>query len=234
ASIPVRSRHREGAHTMRIQPNNRRALTVFRQTGLVLAVAALCGCGLSSPSSVGSVSPPGGLHISTEGLAPPFDSPAAMCTATLVAAGTVDGFGLPHWNTVDGQKPSDASFQTVATKGYLIYTPVRLTLSVIAVDRRTDKHGEFEVMGGQVGSDSYSAAAFDRPTAGGRYLMVLFPGIDGTRSAQTERSMVVYRAFPIVAANVQLRPKLVEQGQVSQQELLVPLTSILQQLASCK
>jgi hypothetical protein len=214
--------------------NKTRALIAIRHTGLALAIAALYGCGGSSSGDVASVSPSGGLHISTEGLAPPFDSPAAMCTATLVVAGTVDGFGSPHWNTFDGQKTSDASFQTVATKGYLIYTPVRLTLSVIAVDRRADKSGEFDVMGGQVGSDSYRAAAFDRPAAGGRYLMVLFPGIDGTNSAQTERSIVLYRAFPIVASNVQLRPKLVEQGQVSQQAVSVPLTSLLQQLANCK
>lgn len=206
-------------------------------TGLIgpaFVAMLVFGCGDSSQAASGSGTPSGGLHIASEGLAPPFDNPTDMCTATLVAVGSVVGFGSSHWNTADGLRPMDASFKTVATNGYLIYTPVNLSLSVIPVDHRTSTTREFDVMGGQVGNDSYRAAAFDQPVTGRQYLLVLFPGIDGSRAVQSELSMVVYRAFPIIARGVELRPKLVEQGNVSQQELVMPLPSILQQLAACK
>jgi hypothetical protein len=203
--------------------------------GFVVMASLFVGCSSgTSPDANAPGSGSSGLHVSSAGLGPAFDNPADMCTATLVAVGAVVAFGPPHWNTVDGQKPADASLQTISTKGYLIYTPVHLSFSSIAVDHRTNKTVEFDAMGGRVGNDSYQGTDFAHPVTGQEYLMVLFPGVDGTRSTQTQSSLVIYRAFPINSAGVQLRSKLTEQGQVTQQELVLPLSAVLQQLSACK
>ncbi len=161
-----------------------------------------------------------------------FDTPRRMCDSVLVADATISVIGRSHWNTIDGSRSAAVDQQTVA-KGYQIVTPLQFSRIAILIDRRHAPTSEFASMGGTVGQDQYWMHGFPQLTAGQRYLIVFSPGLAaGARITQT--LLLAYNAFPIDDQQVVLlKTKQVEQGHVSQEEVRLPLSQILQQLGSC-
>jgi len=157
-----------------------------------------------------------------------------MCTFLLVADVKVTGVGQAHWNTSTGTKPADASKLTVMQKGYYIYTPLKLIFQHIYIDHRPQHTQEFVSVGGQVGADSITMEDFPRVTSG-HYLMIFTPTLMAGQKGFDATRLTLYSAFPISSQeSVMLQPKMIEQGQVSQQELDMPLVQVAQQLATCK
>ncbi len=230
-------------------PRRVRIMRVLNATAAILIVGAIVGASLvlfsrhgapsqvtpsdNRPASTGSGSQQGlTLKLTSDRFE--IRTPGQMCTFLLVADVNVTGVGKAHWNTLTGTKPADASELTVMQKGYYIYTPMKLILQHIYIDHRHQPTQEFVSIGGQVGADRIVMEDFPRVTSG-RYLMVFTPtlmfgqkGFDATR-------LTLYSAFPISSQDiVMLQPKMIEQGQVSQQEVDMPLAQVAQQLASCK
>ncbi len=84
-----------------------------------------------------------------------------------------------------------------------------------------------------MGQDEYWIHGFPLLTAGQRYLIVFSPGLSAGAGI-TQTLLVAYNAFPIDNQEVVvLKTKQVEQGHVTQEEVRLPLSQILQQLASC-
>lgn len=223
-------------------PSNRRLVSMSWATTLAIVIIVGVGaCGTTQATyttPVASVSTGSGSQQGiTENLSsyrPQVRTPSQMCTFLLVADVNVTGVGQAHWNTLTGTKPADASRLTVIQKGYYIYTPMKLTLQHIYIDHRPQPTQEFVSIGGQVGADRIILEDFPRVTSG-RYLMVFTPTLMVGQNGFDATRLTLYSAFPISSLDiVKLQPKMIEQGQVSQQEVDMPLAQVAQQLASCK
>lgn len=187
----------------------------------------------AAPASTGAGSPQG-ITMTLGTYRGPVRTPSQMCGFLLVADARVTGVGQAHWNTLTGTKPADASTLTVMQKGYRIYTPMKLVLQHIYIDHRSQSTREFVLDGGQVGADRIIVEDFPQVTSG-RYLMVFTPTLMVGQQGFDASRLTLNTALPINAQDiVQLQPKMIEQGQVSQQEVDMPLTQVAQQLASCK
>jgi hypothetical protein len=212
--------------------------TVGRWMGVpVLAIVVLLtGCG--APSSGATMASPTAtlppIHINGVADVPEARTPGEMCHRTLVADATVASLGQARWNTANGARPAlDAS--AIMQGGYSIYTPVLLARIQPFIDRRQDApHSEIVALGGQVGQDSMRIDPYPTPSVGGRYIVLLVPGVDPAANGVTQRWLVISQLVPIDGQDmVQLQPQTVEQGQVSQEEIKLPLADLTQQLAAC-
>jgi hypothetical protein len=164
-----------------------------------------------------------------------FGTPEAMCNVTLVADAVVGSSGQSHWNTGDGSRPRAATAADVETKGLTIYTPIHLVNLRALVDHRRGPTSEFVSFGGQVGSDWIQNQDFPSPSAGGRYVLLLVPGSTAYSTAYSQTTLLVYDAFPITSSgDVVLQAQRVEQGQISQHEVRMPLNQLSQRLAACR
>ncbi len=161
-----------------------------------------------------------------------FDSPARMCSAALVMDAVVDGLGPGHWNTPDGSRPPELDKHTLLSKGYQIVTPVRLSRQQILLDRRREPTAELATLGGTAGEDEYTVYGIAQLRPGVRNLIVFSAGLVGGQGI-SHAHLIANDAFPIDAQElVVLKPRTVEQGQVSE-EVRVPLSHIAQQLTAC-
>ena len=207
---------------------------------IFLLLMTACGTASANVTTSSSASTPAISTSSPQGLAIHLDAyrfephtPAQMCTGLLVADGEISGVGQSHWNTSDGKRPADASRQTVLHKGYRIFTPLKLSLLHIYIDHRHQPSQEFVLNGGQVGADHVSVDEYPQITSGHYLLLFSVTLITGQKAFDTSKP-TLYSAFPINAQGiVQLQPKLVEQGQVTQQEVDMPLSQVTQELAQC-
>jgi hypothetical protein len=165
----------------------------------------------------------------------PFDSPARMCSAVLVVDAAVKALGPGHWNTPNGLRPPDLDKQTLFSKGYQIVTPLELSRQRLLLDRRHRPTTEFATLGGWAGEDYYMV--FDGTAQlhpGVRYLIVFTPGAVAGQGI-SQALLIASDVFPIDAEElVLLKPRVVEQGRVSQEELKLPLSQVAQQLAACQ
>jgi hypothetical protein len=165
----------------------------------------------------------------------PFDSPARMCSAVLVVDAAVKTLGPGHWNTPNGLRPPDLDKQTLFSKGYQIVTPVQLSRQQYLLDHRHQPTAEFATLGGWAGEDYYmvfQGIAQLRP--GVRYLIVFTPGAVAGKGI-SQAFLIASDVFSIDTEEmVLLKPRVVEQGRVSQEELKVPLSQVAQQLAACQ
>lgn len=119
----------------------------------------------------------------------------------------------------------------------MIYTPLHFSSMHIHVDRRRARMNEFDTIGESVGPDSDSEG-YPQVTPQQSYLLVLVYGIQA-EPGEIQTVMIVTDAFPIDAQGiVTLQPAHIEEGQGGQTEnfpaVTMPLSQIIQQLASCK
>lgn len=220
----------------------RRFVSMSWMTALAMVIiGGIAACGTTqatsttpaAPVSTGSGSQQA-ITLNLDSYHPQLRNPSQMCSFLLVADVNVTGVGQAHWNTSAGTKPADASRPTVMQKGYRIYTPMKLILQHIYVDHRLQPTREFVFDGGQVGGDRISVDGFPQVKSG-RYLMVFTPTLITGQQGFDATRLTLFSAFPISSQNVvMLQPQTVEQGQVSQQEVDMPLAQVAQQLATCK
>lgn len=162
-----------------------------------------------------------------------FDQPDLMCKAGLVADASVAALGPAHWNSADGSRAANLDREVALARGYQIVTTVRFSKFTVLIDRRHGPTLELAQVGGRVGQDQYWADGFPKLVPAQRYLVVFNAGLAGGVGI-TQSLLLVYDAFPIDRQQmVLLRPQVIEQGRISQQELKLPLTQIAQQLSAC-
>lgn len=163
-----------------------------------------------------------------------MDTPSSMCNVSLAIDAVAGSLGKSHWNTTDGNRPANSTALDVETKGLRIYTPVQFKNMQVLSDHRTHVTGEFAALGGSVGPDQIVNPEFPVPKIGVRYVLLLVPSTTPGQRGYTESTLIIYDAFPIDSyGSVLLKPQLIEQGQVSQQEKRIALTDLEQQLKEC-
>lgn len=214
-------------------------------TFLVMIGLAACGTTQTTSgtpaASARTISQQGSTLNSQQRLTLHFDgyrqeirTPAQMCGWTLVAETNVTGVGQGYWNTPGSTRPNDLSRKTALRNGYRIYTPMKLTFLHIYIDARRQPTHDFAFDGGQVGADRMSMEDYPQVTSG-HYLMVFAPTMMAEQKGYDTARLTLYSAFPINSQGlVQLQPQIVEQGQVSQKEVDMPLSQVAQQLSTCK
>jgi hypothetical protein len=157
-----------------------------------------------------------------------------MCKVPLVADATIASKGASHWNTANGLRPAAATTLDVETGGLRLLTPLRLSRLHPLLDHRRLATSEFAVLGGSAGQDSIQEEDFPNPPVGGRYLLVFVPGtVPGVRG-YSEKTLILYDAFPVDSqGNVLLKSQTTEQGQVTQEQVTLAITQIESQLSAC-
>ena len=195
-----------------------------------LAGIALAACG-STPAATAGGEAPVQVNMANDRFV--ISTPAQMCGTLLVADGTLSSYGPAHWNTADGTRPPQLGEVELIRGGYTIITPFHLLQMTAEHDRRTTPTKEYAVSGGSVGQDSWHDSSLPRPGVGHRAVMVFVPTqVPG--GTFTQESLTLYEAFPIDSSNmVTLQPKTIEQGQISQTEVKVPLSELRSDLARC-
>ncbi len=196
---------------------------------LAIVILLLTGCGGAQ-----SGAQPNGLHIHS--VSSSIDWSTHLCVAYLAADAGIAGLGPSHWNTSNGSRPA-ADEQTIVMSGYAIYTPIQFSSMHILRDQRNQPTIEFDMVGGQVGLDSYSGG-YPQMTPGGRYLLAFVPGVDPIAHAWNETVMIAVAAWPIDAQDVvTLVPEHTE-GKGQQSEIVpavtMPFSQLTEQLAHCK
>ena len=167
-----------------------------------------------------------------------YTTPQSMCLSVLTSDVVVASHGKTHWNTPNGQRPTISSSNTIVTQGYRIYTPVLFAQHQPLVDHRPAPTKEFVQVGGQVGTDSIFIDPYPQLKDGGHYVIVFAPGLLPADQGKTADSLVVYDAFPVDSQGMVLlqaagSPNEPGSGQ-PQPEIKISLTSLKQQLATCK
>ncbi len=226
---------------------HRLARTLWLPSLAIVLLLALAGCeaspganptgranSASQSTTSQNVAPQQGLNLHFDESRFEFNSPSLMCKGLLVAEGIVGAQGPSHWNTPTGSRPANLDRLGVIKGGYMIYTPIQFSSLHILIDYRTKQTHEFVTLGGKVGQDQFWIDGFPQLTVSGHYLMLFTPSQMVGVKGYNQDTLIVYNAFPIDAQGmVLLQPKIVEQGQVSQQEVKMPLSQIEQQLATC-
>lgn len=199
------------------------------------AALALAACGRAPEANAGASlsTPTQGAHIDLHGAVDRavFDSPTAMCGATLVLDAMVASVGPSVWNTADGARPSPAYWQNLG----VIITPFTVSGPRTLLDRRKQATEMFYSSGGVIGQDRVVVDGYPRPTAGRRYLLVFLPGALLAGSKLLQSRLHLSDAFTVSAdERVILRPKTDEPGVgTPPPEVSAPLAQIEQQLAAC-
>jgi hypothetical protein len=203
-------------------------------------MAALTGCGTTSSPAAGSQVQPAAtsqpINIIGDDDTMEFHTPQELCTASFpIAEVTVKSVGAGVWNTPGGVRPTVGE-RDVLRQGYMIYTPV--TFSRLTVLRNKPQlevvPQQIVMMGGKAGQDQIRIAPYPQVQVSGHYVLILVPARDRAAVYNGERRLIVAQAFSVdVQGDVLLRPQIVEQGQVSQQELKMPLSDLVQQLNTC-
>lgn len=226
----------------------------FLQACIALfTLAVLAGCGsvqpsqtsLTSSTSQKTQSPQANIVLDLDVDRYEFNTPANMCRAPMISDVTISSLGQSHWNTANKSAPSLLSQSSLSSsqmkqslvKGsFQIYTPFHMAKINTVLDRRSSKGTpeEFAMMGGQQGTVSMNIGEYPRLEPAKRYLVVFVPALNATTKSLTYQWLLAYNAFPIDGNGmVLLQPKIVEHGKTEQQEIKVPLSQLLQQLASC-
>lgn len=189
----------------------------------------------SDPSSMGtSTTPREGVHVLLANDQVEVTSPQEMCTWPLVADAVVASYGPSHWDTPDGSRPPGLTQFALIQQGYAIFTPVRFTRMTVNRDHRSQATTEYVVLGGIVWPDSWEDNSFPRPKVGQRVLMVFAPSQLAGGSRFTQATLLVYQAFSIDSFGmVTLQRQTVEQGQISQREVKLPLSEVRTDLSQC-
>jgi hypothetical protein len=212
--------------------------TVF---GLVLAlILMLTGCGTASAPATGAHAQPVAtsqpINITSLADTMQFHTPQELCAAPFpIVEVIVESVGAGAWNTPGGVRPAVGE-RDVVQQGYMIYTP--MTFARVTVLRNTPQLSiapqQIVMMGGTAGQDQIHIAPFPQLQVGGQYVLILSPSRDRAAVDNGEHRLIVGQAFPVDAqGNVLLKPQVVEQGQISQQELKVTLVDLVRQLNAC-
>jgi len=101
-------------------------------------------------------------------------------------------------------------------------------------DHRSQATNEYVVLGGIVSPDSWEDNSFPRPKVGQRVLMVFAPSQLAGGSRVTQATLLVYQAFSIDSFGmVTLQRQTIEQGQISEREVKLPLSEVRTDLSQC-
>lgn len=198
------------------------------------SVAVACGSpGTVTPvAHAGSILAPVVVELETDRA--DLSTPAAMCKSVLVADLTVGSLERPHWNTPEGLRPANLSPTDVSQRGARIYTPFSAQRMTVLVDHRSQPSREYVAFGGAVGADRVSDDEYPQLSPGKRFLVVFTPSIDASGQSHTDRSLLAFSAYPIDAqGRVMIQMARVEQGKVSQSDVVVNVVDIASQLARC-
>jgi len=162
----------------------------------------------------------------------------SLCTSLLTSEVVVASHDLPRWNTANGQRPPVASGDAIFTQGYRILTPVLFAKQQPLIDHRASSTKEYVQLGGSVGQDSMLIDGFPRLNDGGHYVVVFAPGSLPAGQGTTTAWLVIYDAFPIDEQGMvvfQAGGSKSEPGPGQPQpEITMSLTTLKQQLATCK
>ncbi|GHO63262.1 hypothetical protein KSC_021540 [Ktedonobacter sp. SOSP1-52] len=214
-------------------------------------LTVLVGCGSVQPSQTSQTSsisqqtqsPQASIVLDLDVDRYEFNTPANMCHAPMISDVTVSSLGQSHWNTANKSVPSLLSQpslsprqmkQSLVQGSFQIYTPFHMAKINTVLDRRSSKGTpeEFAMMGGQQGTMSMQVGEYPRLEPAKRYLVVFVPALNATTKSLMYQWLLAYNAFPIDGTGmVSFQPKIVEHGKTEQQEVKVPLSQLLQQLA---
>ena len=207
----------------------------------MLAILSACSLAGGQPGS-GSTAQQGtsvGLHIQLHADKFEFTSPTQFCQSLFTAEAVVGSHGTASWNTPDGKLPAGVTtYADVVKKNLRVYTPVTFTRLVPLVDHRHMATKGYVTIGGNVGNDSYTID--EDPSLvgiGGHYIVVLYPSTPQTEG-NTEEVLVVGNAYPVDAQGMVILQQATNPNEPGpgqpQPAITISLTSLEQQLASCK
>lgn len=129
-----------------------------------------------------------------------------------------------HWNTPGGLRPTNISTKKISP--FSIVTPLQFSAMHTIVDTRTAQTNEMVTLGGKTGADQIQVmgALYPSLQPHQRYLLFFDRG-------QSDRQLVVVAAYRIVGPDtVVAQEQAVEQGQVTQSQVTVPLSQVIAQL----
>lgn len=175
------------------------------------------------------------INATSEGLSADYSTPPAICTVPLVADIVAGVKGEPHWNTANGQYPDGLSEMQVHTGGYGIVTPINFKSISVLRDKRTSPTKEFDLSGGKVGLDSMKIESTPDIVENQRYIGIFLPTYDPASKRYSQRLLNLLQVLRVNSQGlIIMKPKTIEQGQVSQQEQTMSLEALQSELHSCK